>query len=221
MTDDLEAVQRALAGRVTPDVPDHLNRRLGVVDDVNTDGTLDVEIGGVVVPGVKRLAHYVPKTGDSVFVEFSGTDPIVVGRAAEVPYWPNIMEQSSVADSSTTSTSYVDWPTSSPLTFDWRKLLTSTQVLVHVQLSGYVSTAVVFEDAVRIDGGGDTGVRRGVFNPANTHLEFNGWSRLSGLSAGLHTFTMRVRLVGTATITADSGDRQTITVQEIPVPLTT
>jgi hypothetical protein len=67
-----------------------VRRRQGVIDAVNTDGTVDVVLGdsGVVVPGMRYMAHYSPVAGDTVFVEFVGSDPVVTGPMAAASATP-------------------------------------------------------------------------------------------------------------------------------------
>lgn len=80
MSDDLERVERALARQVAPKVREGVvERRQGVVDAVNTDGTVDVTVGGVIVPGVRCKAWYGPAPDDVVFVDVVGTDFVVDG----------------------------------------------------------------------------------------------------------------------------------------------
>lgn len=80
MSDDLELVERALARAVTPQAREGVvERRQGVIDAVNAGGTVDVEVGEVVIPGVRYKAWYNPAVGDTVFVEVVGTDFVVDG----------------------------------------------------------------------------------------------------------------------------------------------
>lgn len=58
--------------------------RMGVVQAVNSDGTVDVTIGGEssVVPGVSALDSYASLPGDTVWISVSGPDMFVLGRTA-------------------------------------------------------------------------------------------------------------------------------------------
>lgn len=80
MTDEARELAAEILVDRGPSTP--VSRRQGVVDAVNTDGTVDIELAasGVVIPGVAYMAHYSPVAGDVVFVEFAGSDPVVTGR---------------------------------------------------------------------------------------------------------------------------------------------
>lgn len=61
-----------------------LTRRQGVVSAVNAGPppTVDVTVGGIVIPAVRYLASYWPTVGDVVIVDFNGADPLVIGSTA-------------------------------------------------------------------------------------------------------------------------------------------
>lgn len=83
MSEDLERVERALAQRIaTPQAEGFMERRQGAVTAVNANGTVDVSVGGVVIPGVRYKTSYGPVVGDGVFIEVVGTDFVVDGTLA-------------------------------------------------------------------------------------------------------------------------------------------
>lgn len=59
--------------------------RNGVVDAINLDGTLDVEVSGVVVPDVPRLESARPAEGDTVVMVTYLGQPLVIGVIASAP----------------------------------------------------------------------------------------------------------------------------------------
>jgi cell division protein FtsB len=75
-------VTRQLATAITgkDDDPTNLRRRWGVISAINTsDLTVDVNVDGVILPHIKRVATYIPIVGDTVRVDVNGTDILVVG----------------------------------------------------------------------------------------------------------------------------------------------
>ena len=57
--------------------------RWGTVAAVNSDGTMDVEVGGSTMPSVRALASaMIAQVGDRVRVDYLGTDAVVTGVRA-------------------------------------------------------------------------------------------------------------------------------------------
>lgn len=81
---DVQRAADALAADLTPKradvMPSPVLRRWGSVDADNGDGTYDVLIAGIVIPGVAALAS-VEVDADCV-VDFSGSDPLIVGQTS-------------------------------------------------------------------------------------------------------------------------------------------
>lgn len=71
----------ALAAALTAPDPGSLGRRFGVVTAVGAT-TADVTIGGLTIPGIRRLTAVYPAVGDVVVVDFNGSDPLVIGSLA-------------------------------------------------------------------------------------------------------------------------------------------
>jgi microcystin-dependent protein len=57
-------------------------RRWGIVSAINTDGTVDVLVGGVNIPALKYHASYQPTIGERVMLDAVGTDMTVLGAIA-------------------------------------------------------------------------------------------------------------------------------------------
>lgn len=79
MTDQVESAAAAIASVLAPQPPAQYARwRWGTVSAVNSDGTMDVAVGGATMPSVRCA---VPATsaavGDRVRVAYQGTDAIV------------------------------------------------------------------------------------------------------------------------------------------------
>lgn len=70
---------------VTSTTEGSVTRRWALVTAVNANGTVDINIGGVAVPGIPRFGNYAPVVGDRVMVDVIGTDMIVVGPTAPSP----------------------------------------------------------------------------------------------------------------------------------------
>jgi microcystin-dependent protein len=69
----------ALAGS---DDPIAVQRRWAVITAVNSDGTVNINLGGVVVQNIARDANYSPVINDRVRVDVVGTDMTVLGPTA-------------------------------------------------------------------------------------------------------------------------------------------
>lgn len=77
-TDWTRAIERILP---TPGAEDVLRMRTGVVDEVNSDGTVDVEVSGLVIPGLPVVDGVSVEDDDTVMlISFRGS-LIVLGRA--------------------------------------------------------------------------------------------------------------------------------------------
>jgi hypothetical protein len=60
-----------------------VRRRYGLVNAINTsDDTVDVNVGGVIIPHLRRSAYYTPALGESVIVDVTDAESIVVGPLA-------------------------------------------------------------------------------------------------------------------------------------------
>jgi hypothetical protein len=103
---DPGAVAQALASGLA--LPAGVRRRQAVVAAVNTDGTLDLHLGGdtsVVVPARRLDSYTLPITGDTVWV--LAPDLLVLGRVAEEA--PDLYDESiSNAGQASSSTVYTD-----------------------------------------------------------------------------------------------------------------
>lgn len=110
---------RKLAGADTHTRIPATVRRKGVVAGVNADGTVTVTIGGdaTPVPNVATMANYMPKAGDTVWIDVTGTDMVVTDRQGSSPSVFGGVAVASVSTTETLSasaTSYGDLATSGP-----------------------------------------------------------------------------------------------------------
>lgn len=80
-----EAAQEIARALAPSQQPAAARWRWGTVTAANSDGTVDVRVGGSVMPSVRTLASALgAKVGDRVRVDYLGTDAVVVGiRAAD------------------------------------------------------------------------------------------------------------------------------------------
>lgn len=62
-----------------------VSRRWGTINAINGNGTVDVNIGGILVPGARRVAHYVPTVGETVMIDIISGDFIVAGTLPPSP----------------------------------------------------------------------------------------------------------------------------------------
>ena len=83
---DLAASRIAEQTAPQPSSP-YVRWRWGTVAAVNSDGTMDVEVGGSTMPSVRALASAMTaEVGDRVRVDYLGTDAVVTGvRATSGP----------------------------------------------------------------------------------------------------------------------------------------
>lgn len=122
---------------------------------------------------------------------------------------------------SSTSTSYVDVEHSAsvPVDVDVTKKLGSSDsdLLVRWGASLYITGAGGVQFGIH-DGSADNDGSKCYLNAANDHQAFTGIVRLTGLAAGAHTLTLRVkRTAGSGTMTWDGNDYAWMTVEEVPV----
>lgn len=83
---NLDPLLRTFTDALLPESPVTVRRRQGTIDAINAS-TVDVSIGGLVIPGVSYLRSYAPVVGDVVFVDLNGSDPLVIGSVA-AKAWP-------------------------------------------------------------------------------------------------------------------------------------
>lgn len=78
---DLRTLAGQLAGNASTG---QIRRRQGLIQAINSDGTLDITIGGsdVVVENVAAFDHLNPRVGASCFLDTDGRDLMVVGMIA-------------------------------------------------------------------------------------------------------------------------------------------
>lgn len=62
-----------------------VSRRWGTVDAINGNGTLDVNVGGIIIPGARKVASYVPTIGETVMLDVVGGDIVVVNTLTPSP----------------------------------------------------------------------------------------------------------------------------------------
>lgn len=82
---DLGTAAAIGAALVSNTDPTSVFRRWGVINAINSNGTVDVAIDGAVVPGLSRNVAYVPTVGETVMLDVIGTDTSVVGAQAPSP----------------------------------------------------------------------------------------------------------------------------------------
>lgn len=81
----MPAPKRVATAMVSTPPAASVSRRWGTVDEINGDGTLDVNVGGIIVPGVRRVAHYAPTVGETVQLDVVQGDMVVVGTLTPSP----------------------------------------------------------------------------------------------------------------------------------------
>jgi len=86
--DPIQNFSRQLAQRVQEPIQDPvkpLNRRVAKVIGVNSGNppSVNIHLNGSDIPSVRILKGYIPTVGDTAVVEFSGTDPLVIGALAD------------------------------------------------------------------------------------------------------------------------------------------
>lgn len=150
----------------TPTAAPAVRWRWGTVEGVNSGGTMNVNIGGVTVPGIRAAAHAMgARTGDRVRVSYCGTDAFVdavraTGAAVETLYdqsgwtvmrYGNLVmvhaHGASCSGSTTTACSYVI-PAAYRPAYNASNLIASTGTGVFTRLyinasTGAISTASV------------------------------------------------------------------------------
>lgn len=82
----IDPLVSALTDALLPESPTAVRRRQGTVQAVNAGPppSLNVTIGGIIIPNVRYLGSYAPTVADVVYVDFNGSDPLVIGAAAPV-----------------------------------------------------------------------------------------------------------------------------------------
>lgn len=77
----------AALGKAMVSLPDpsSVRRRWGMVNAINSDGTLNVNVAGIIIPSIRHLATYAPTVGERVTLDVVGTDTVVVGAITPSP----------------------------------------------------------------------------------------------------------------------------------------
>lgn len=93
----LDQAKRNLARRLSPPVPGLQNRqpvltrRWAQVASLASNGTASIILDGKNISAVGSLASYVPAVGDTVIVDFLGSDPVIIGKLATAQRIPPIL----------------------------------------------------------------------------------------------------------------------------------
>lgn len=205
------------------DGEDPLRRRTAIVDEVNSDGTLDIILSGVIIENVPRLATVGAVEGDAVQVQTNLGSLLVVGTIASTttPHLPassgiNNAATTGGANNDTTSGTYVDMAgTGSVTSFNFTKRYPASRLKVtsHVSMFAVTSSSNA-QIGMRIDG-----VDHNLFTMVatlNVHGFGSATTYLSGVTSGIKTAQMRWRRSsGTGTLRRDSGDWLSISVEEV------
>lgn len=169
--------------------------RTAIVDEVNSDGTLDIILSGIVIPDVPRLASVGAVEGDAVQVQTYRGSMLVVGTIASVstPHLPSSASMSAVGpggNDDTASTSFVNMSGTTTLSFTKRYADSKIFVVMHCSMFGIGGVSDI-EIGVQIDGV-DYAVNRA--NIPNTVFDVHNGSRaISGVTSGVKTLQARWR----------------------------
>lgn len=113
------------------------------------------------------------------------------------------------------STSYVNLTLNSVVqTISMTKRYASTRLKVQFHGSGFVTVQPTVINIAVLIGGTDFDIVRHSYNAASSHLPFSNTRYISGIAAGAFTATARVK-VSANTLTIDSGDNFSLTVEEV------
>jgi hypothetical protein len=218
MTDMLGSVAKDVGEALAPPSGGRptLTRRLGTVSAITAGppATVDVTVGGIVIPKVRYLASYSATVGDLVVVDFNGADPLVIGATAStVTAPPTALAWSrfSMAGTTTTSATYVDVVGWVDLAFTKRS--TSTGLYVTLHAGAFHSGGTSIDFGVRINAT-DADVAHFFFNDAGVHRAFSGAvGGFVGLAAGSYTARLRWKTPG-GTASIDGNDLFSMRIEE-------
>jgi hypothetical protein len=207
------------------DGEDTLKPRTAIVDEVNSDGTLDIILSGVIVPNVPRLASVGAIEGDAVQVQVSRGSMLVVGTIASVstPHLPSSGSISAIATTGgalndSTSNTFVNLGgTGSITSFSFTKRYSDSRIKVDMRASGYCITNLSIPEFGVLINGVDTAMFTLPAMSATSQRQANSAVKeISGVPAGVHTIQGRWRRsTGTGTIRRDGGDWLTISALEV------
>jgi microcystin-dependent protein len=62
-----------------------VRRRWGLILAINNDGTVNVDLAGVVIPNLRVVAGYQPTIGERIILDVVGTDMTVLGATGQSP----------------------------------------------------------------------------------------------------------------------------------------
>mgnify|MGYP003579741927 FL=1 len=180
------------------DGEDTLKPRTAIVDEVNSDGTLDIILSGVIIPNVPRLASVGAIEGDAVQVQVSRGSMLVVGTIASVstPHLPSSNSMSAAgpgANNDTASTSFASMAGTTTLSFTKRYADSKVFVMMFASMFGVAGVADI-EIGVQIDGV-DYAINR--TSIPNTVFTIHSGSRaITGVTSGVKTIQARWRRAG-------------------------
>lgn len=82
----MSAPKRMAEAMVSTPPSASVSRRWGTIDAINTgNNTVSVNIGGIIVPGVRRVATYAPTVGETVMLDVVNGDMVVVNTLLPSP----------------------------------------------------------------------------------------------------------------------------------------
>lgn len=205
------------------DGEDTLKPRTAIVDEVNSDGTLDIILSGVIVPNVPRLASVGAIEGDAVQVQVSRGSMLVVGTIASVstPHLPSsgaINQPGPSSNDNVSGSSFQSMAgTGNVTSFSFTKRYADSNIKIEMAATCYMVTAtgtnIIF--GVQINAV-DTPLFRIIFPVLNQRFWGTGFADVSGVPAGVHTVQARWRREsGTGTGRRDTGDWFSLSALEV------
>jgi hypothetical protein len=204
------------------DGEDTLKPRTAIVDEVNSDGTLDIILSGVIIPNVPRLASVGAIEGDAVQVQASRGALLVIGTIASVstPHLPSVGNLNTTgptgSNDDTTSASFANMAGTGAVTsFSFTKRYAASAVWLDITAWMFSATSASdTEVAVQIDG-----VDYAIIEVAvalNVHVPVNGHRKITGITFGVKTVQARWRRsAGSGTLRRNAGDWLSITAMEV------
>lgn len=208
-----------LLKKLTPDQDGepHLHLRTAVVDAVNANGTVDIIMSGIIIPGVPRLAEATVQVGATVQVLAARGSLLVIGqamgsgRSAGAGLWTRVQSNTSQSGVGTSLTGVLTTPST---TFLKNRVY---EVKSHAGAQGGAGTWVFFA-VVRT---GSVTIGEGYRFPLTTTAVFN--TGLSGIyfavnSSANVTGTIQLQMsasTGTATHYANSTQERNLEVWDV------
>jgi hypothetical protein len=179
--------------------------QVSIIFDGDTTAIGAVSLAGILIPAQRVMGMIIPPGGNFII---GGLEPFA-------PHITNVYGQAPVT--TTVSGAFVNIGTVSPVQFTYTKYSDHTDILISAHIQFFVGVSAGTQAVFALTNGTQIAeIGRMQTNVINSHTQTSNVSRLTGMSAGIHTINLQwARLAGVGTLAMTAEDTISVSMQEI------